>query len=338
MKKSTGIFLVLCLFAGLVFGHAFVSQAVAGPVEFKFAAFCPVHEETIKSWWRGMEMINQRFKGQVLFKLTGGPEVVPAFELHGATIKGVVDGCILPPSFYRGKLPDAEIADYSDGGWDEIVANGYLKDNREMHAKLGLFYLIDDHCGKGTGRTHFYIFLKKDAKSTADLAGRKIRVFPAISPFIKALGGNPVLMSPKDIYMALDRGVIDGFVDINVGIVDDYHYEEICKYFIPYGFYRTPLGVLINMKSWDRLSKDLQNKIAKYAETEVVGMWQKYFDQINPAETKKMIGAGIKPVQWSKEDAKKYLTTAYKAGWESVEKESPGFIKKYGPKYWLYYK
>jgi TRAP-type C4-dicarboxylate transport system substrate-binding protein len=326
------------LLALVMVGAFLTSQALAKPVKFRCVAFCPVHEKTVKQWWSGMEMINKKFEGKVLFELTGGPEVCPAFELHGATISGVVDVAFLPPSYYRGKLPDAEIADYTDSGWTEIVANGFLEDNRKMHAKLGLFYLIDSHVGIGEGRTYFYIFTNVDAKSPADLAGKKIRVFPAISPFIKALGANPILMSPKDIYIALERGVIDGFVDINVGIVDDYHYEEICKYFIPYGYYHTAVNTLVNMKAWNRISKDLQDQIVKYTETEVVKEWQKYFNSTNPEETQKIIDAGIKPLKFSQEDQRKYLTTAYKAAWESVEKESPGFIERYGSKYWLHYK
>ncbi len=338
MKKAMYQLLSVTFLATIVFAFAAAPQAVGQAVEFKCVSFSPVLEETVKSWWRGMEMINNKFKGQVSFKLLGGPEVVPPFELHGATINGVTDVAQLPPSFYRGKLPDAEIADYSDAEWPDMIRNGFLEDMRKMHEKLGLFYLIEDHPNQGVGRTYFYIFLKKDAKSIADLAGRRIRVFPAISPFIKALGANPVLMPPQDIYEALDKGVVDGFVDINVGIVDDYHYEKICKSFIPYGFYRSSLGILVNMKAWNRLSKDLQNQITKYTETDVVKMWQDYYDKTNPAETKKLIDAGIKPVQWSEAESKKYLTTAYKAGWESVEAQSPGFIERYGKKYWLHHK
>jgi TRAP-type C4-dicarboxylate transport system substrate-binding protein len=338
MKKAMYGLMAVALVATFVFAFAPMPQAAEKAVEFKCVAFAPVLEETVKSWWRGMEMINTKFKGQVNFKLLGGPEVVPAFELHGATMSGIVDVCLLPPSYYRGKLPDAEISDYTDGEWDEILSNGFLDDNRKLHEKLGLYYLIDDHPGKGVGKTSFYIFLKKDAPSPADLAGRRIRVFPAISPFMKALGANPVMMPPNDIYEALDKGVIDGFVDINVGIVDDYHYEAICKHFIPYGFYRTALGVLVNNKAWSRLSKDLQDQITKYTETEVVKMWQDYYNKTNPAETKKLIDAGIKPVQWSEAQKKQYLSTAYKAGWESVEAQSAGFIERYGKKYWLHNK
>lgn len=338
MKKAMYACLVALFVAGLMFGSTALSPAAANPVEFKCVAFCPVHELTVKQWWKGMEMINKKFKDEVLFKLLGGPEVVSAFELHGATIKGVVDVGFIPPSYYRGKLPEAEIADYTDSDWNEIVRKGFLEDNRKMHEKLGLFYLIDSHVGVGDGRTYFYIFTNVNAKTPGDLAGKKIRVFPAISPFMKALGANPILMSPKDIYIALERGVIDGFVDINVGIVDDYHYQEICKYFIPYGFYHTAVNTLINMKSWNRLSKDLQDRINVFTETEVVKMWQEYFNRTNPVETKKIIDAGIKPIKFSQEDARKYLTTAYSSAWESVEKESKGFIQKYGHKYWHHYK
>jgi len=285
-----------------------------------------------------MEMINKEFEGEVLFELLGGPEVVPAFEQHGACMSGVFDVAFLPPSYYRGKLPDAEIADYSDCSWDDLIAAGYLEDNRNIHAPLGLFYLIDSHPGKGEGQTSFYIFTNVEAETPWDMAGAKIRVFPAISPFITALGGDPILMSAGDIYTALDRGVIDGFVDINVGIVDDYHYEEICDYFIPYGFYRTPLSVMINMDSWNQLSKDLQDRIVAFTETTVVEEWQEYFNTMNPEETQKILDAGIMPLEFSQDDVDAYLATAYSAGWESVEKESPGFISKYGDKYWKYYR
>lgn len=338
MKGKLCVVLVSLVMGSILLGGSIFSYAAASPVKFRCVAFAPIHEITVEQWWSGMEMINKKFAGEVLFELTGGPEVIPSFELHGATISGVIDVGYIPPSYYRGKLPQAEIADYTDGEWTEIVKNGFIEDNRIMHERLGLFYLIDSHVGIGKGRTHFYIFTNVNARTLDDLAGKKIRVFPAISPFIRALGANPVLMSPKDIYIALERGVIDGFVDINIGITDDYHYQEICKYFIPYGFYHTAVNTLINMKAWNRLSKDLQKRITDFTETEVVKHWQAKFDRTNPVETKKIIDAGIKPVEWSPEDVKKYLTTAYTAGWESVEKEAPGFIKEYGDKYWLHYR
>ena len=92
------------------------------------------------------------------------------------------------------------------------------------------------------------------------------------------------------------------------------------------------------MTAWNRLSRDLQDQITQYVETDVVEMWQAYYNKSNPEETRKIIEAGIKPVQWTDAQVKQYLTTAYKAGWESVEKESPGFIEKYAKKYLLHYK
>lgn len=308
------------------------------PVKFKCVAFAPVHELAVQLWWDGIKRINEEFEGEVLFELAGGPEVVPPFELHGAVMGGIVDVAFLPPSYYRGKLPEAEIADYTDCSWPELMEIGFLDDMRKIHSELGLFYLIDPYVGSGEGRTHFYVFTNVNAKSPEELAGKKIRVFPAISPFIKSLGASPALMSPNDIYIALERGVIDGFVDVIIGIIDDYHYEEICDYFIPYGFYRTSVSTLVNQESWDRLTEDLQERILAFVETEVVQGWQDFFDRVNSAETQKVLDAGIKPLEWSREEIDTYLTTAYRSGWESVEKESPGFIEKYGDKYWRHYK
>ena len=63
----------------------------------------------------------------------------------------------------------------------------------------------------GTG-VLFQLFLNKPIKTVADLKGMKIRVSPTNVPFMKAVGANPVQMPPSDVYTAMERGVVDGYI------------------------------------------------------------------------------------------------------------------------------
>ena len=88
MNNKLYSFFVVAILASLMLGYAAVPHAEAGPVKFKCVAFAPVHEETIKSWWRGMEMINKKFKGEVVFEEDSeGDEL---YLLHKGTVEVII--------------------------------------------------------------------------------------------------------------------------------------------------------------------------------------------------------------------------------------------------------
>ncbi|SFJ67245.1 TRAP transporter substrate-binding protein [Celeribacter neptunius] len=96
-------------------------------------------------------------------------------------------------------------------------------------------------------------------ESVEDIAGLKIRLQPNETHLatFRALGANPVAMDVKELYSALEQGVIDGqenpFAIINVA-----GYAEVQKYVSNTGHFFDFISVISNKKWFDGLDADTQ--------------------------------------------------------------------------------
>ena len=81
----------------------------------------------------------------------------------------------------------------------------------------------------------------------------------------KALGFTPVAMSPGEVYLALNKGVIDGaFADFE--ILTSRRIYEVTRY-IPTNLYmnHTPFYRIMNQGVWDDLPEDIRNVFEKFS-------------------------------------------------------------------------
>jgi tripartite ATP-independent transporter DctP family solute receptor len=96
-------------------------------------------------------------------------------------------------------------------------------------------------------------------ETVEDIAGLKIRLQPNETHLatFRALGANPVAMDVKELYSALEQGVIDGqenpFAIINVA-----GYAEVQKYVSNTGHFFDFISVVGNKKWYDGLDADTQ--------------------------------------------------------------------------------
>lgn len=118
----------------------------------------------------------------------------------------------------------------------------------------------------GTPACNF--FFNSDVRTAADFKGQKIRAAdPTILEFIEALGGTPVSMPGPDVFMALDRGTLDG---ATTGYEFAYaqKWYEITKYVSVTGMYGGCNEDLMNRDTWNSLPADVQlgveQAIARY--------------------------------------------------------------------------
>jgi TRAP-type C4-dicarboxylate transport system substrate-binding protein len=73
----------------------------------------------------------------------------------------------------------------------------------------------------------------------------------------KALGMSPVSMSPGDVYLALEKGVIDGAMATNE-IAVSRRFVDVAKYFNEIEICHTPFYVIMNQQKWDSLPADVK--------------------------------------------------------------------------------
>ncbi|MGB0629714.1 MAG: TRAP transporter substrate-binding protein [Alphaproteobacteria bacterium] len=104
----------------------------------------------------------------------------------------------------------------------------------------------------------------KAIKSVADLKGLKLRTPSQMSArSIRALGAVPVPMPITKLYNALARGTVDGVL-VSPTVLHTFKIKEVTRYFasgIPFG--SSPMFIVMNKSSWNKLSpahKDIINK------------------------------------------------------------------------------
>lgn len=322
-KKSLrllgGMILVLLL---AVIPHM-TAYAQSKPIKFKAVTFLPKGNPTVANFKKMAEGFNERFKGRVLIDWRGGPEVIPAFQLHESVRSGMIDMVATSSSYYVSVLPVSHVIMFSNKNHKEIRESGFFDTFTELHKKVGLIYLGEIAYG-----LPFHIFVNEPIKRPKDLAGKKIRVFPAISPIVTALGAVPVMMPMPEIYTAMERGVVDGFAMTTTGFVKAFAWHEVTKYMINPPFYRGSVSLLVNPKRWNQLPASLQDEIIKWKYDEFDPAQGKVYAKFGDAQTKLVTKSGVKVIEFSPEDAKAYSKLAYDAAWEKALKKAPEIAPK----------
>ncbi|MFH1491392.1 MAG: TRAP transporter substrate-binding protein, partial [Pseudomonadota bacterium] len=100
---------------------------------------------------------------------------------------------------------------------------------------------------------------KKEIKTVEDLKGLKVWA-PGRQPVqtAKALGMTPVSLAPGEVYLALDKGVIDAaWADFEILVSRRFY--EVTKYQVTNLYLNhTPFYVIMNQGVWDRLPQDVK--------------------------------------------------------------------------------
>ncbi|MBP1749114.1 MAG: C4-dicarboxylate transporter substrate-binding protein [Deltaproteobacteria bacterium] len=258
------------------------------------------------------------------FLFIGGPEAIPPFEQIEAVRRGVVDLALLPGAYFVPQLPEADAMKLSRHTPMEERKNGIFAFYRElMEKQLNVVYL-----GKIAGGVSYNIYLKRPINKP-DFGGLKIRVTPIYEPFVKALGGVSVTTAPGEVYVALERAIVDGFGWPSIGI-HEMGWQEVVRYIIEPGFYQTDVCVLMNKKKWESLPAAEQKHISgamERAERESYELSRKMAQQ----ERQLLADKGIKVIEFRDAQRQFYLDTAYRSGWKKIVAKNPrtgAYLKK----------
>jgi len=102
---------------------------------------------------------------------------------------------------------------------------------------------------------------KKQVKTMEDLKGLKLRVLAGPSTdACKALGAVPTFIGMPDVYVALQKGVIDG-MGIPLGVLEIFNLYEVVKYWTHVPFSTAYITVSMSKKKWNSLPADIQKAI-----------------------------------------------------------------------------
>lgn len=188
-----------------------------------------------------------------------------------------------------------------------------------------------------------WLHSKKPIIKVTDIKGLKIRSTGAFTDAVKLLGAEPIAMPMGEAYLAAQKGLIDSLIS-PPETLETWKHHEIFDYsvFLP-TVYSHFQYLVMNLKKWDSLPKDLQNAfdaVAKDAVKEAGQIWQfhnqkgidfakaqrggHHFSHFSDSEVAKLLET-IKPIRDS------YIEELNKRGLpgETIVKTAATIMEKY---------
>lgn len=298
-----------------------IGHAAAEKITIKAITAWPKTVFEVQNFMKFLDIVKaevaKKCPGEFEIKYVGGPEVMPNREQVEAVRNGVVDMVFTTAGYYVSVMPEVDALNLSKmTPWEERKAgvNRYL--NTLHNEKVNCFYL--GHMGPGIP---FTLYLTKPIKTVADLKGEKIRCSPTNIPFLKKIGAQPEVIPPPDVYTALERGVVTGVI-WPAGLIRDWGWDKVVKYIVDPSFYKPVNVVLINLNTWKKLPKKVQQLLMeaeKQAEHYAV---ERGKDRVKK-DTEAMVKAGIKFIKLSPNDSKQFLNDADSSLWDAILKKAP---------------
>ena len=318
MKRTVSLTIGLFLILGFM-----ITKAQSQPIVLKAVTAFPKNHLNNDPVPIFVDKVNKRCEGKLKIDWVGGPEVIKSFDQVLAVKSGTIDMILYYPYGYmKPVMPEAWAKGLTElAEWEERKSGAFDLWCEIFEKRVNSKYL---------GRLHnllpFKVFCNKKIEKVDDFKGMKIRVMPLYIPFMKALGATPVTISPDEIYTSMERGVVDGFMWPNVGVIS-WGLQEVTKYVINPGVFQMEPATMINMEKWKKIPKDVQGLLDEIMQDMeyIASMRNALIEAKEDAVRKK---AGMKTLELPPGEAEKFVKTCYDKTWEFVIQSAP----EYGPK------
>lgn len=291
---------------------AFAAPAFADLVKINAVTLAPRAVYITQPFAQFVEELNEKFAGEIEIAWRGGPEVMPPFGQAEGVRNGAMGMTYTSPSYYQGLVPTSGTMNLSFLNYEEIAATNYHERMTELHAERDLAFIGEIPATQ----LNFQIYMRDEIASLEDLKGLRIRVFPTLLPLVQALGAEPIVMGMGEIYTALERGTIDGFMQGPLGQAEQF--GGLVRTVIQPGVYRAGFPVLMNMDLFNKMSPDLQQRFVTFLREDFAPRMDNIWAEDIATEAAAMKAAGFSFLVLPKEEADRYEDMAMDAAWATI--------------------
>jgi len=230
------------------------SSSGAEPLQARVHSQMPADHFVTKSVDLFIEEATKLSNGSIKFIHYPSQQLYQDKDIPNVLPKGAVEFAQLNGSMFVGKIPENGLASlpavfdnldhfyryFMMTPFREVLDHAYQKNN--MCILSSLLY-SPDNC----------ILSTKSITKIDDLRGKKIRTWGKIlSIILDSWGASGVVMSSSDVYMAMERGTIDG-VFSGLTSFSARKWQEVAKHVNEIeGFLAAPFTLAVNMDFWKK--------------------------------------------------------------------------------------
>ncbi len=238
-----------------------------GEPEFylRWAQFATAVLEDSQPQIKMAENVYERTQGRCKIELFWSDSLVPMFEALDAVRLGSAEMATFPfgpfggldPRFASSELPlyyntiEAQIQAQAA----LMPAYSHLFEERFNQKAIQVRSILP--LGPGSA--------KKPLRAVADWNGVLTQtISPAMTAFVEKLGATGAPASPLDVYELLQKGTVDATVQ-SLGKYVEAKLWEVCDYFTNCLFISASAATTVNLDTWNKLPKDIQDIILEEA-------------------------------------------------------------------------
>lgn len=297
----------LCLAAG---------AASAQEVQLSALNFLPNNSSFGIPFADWVEDANKAGAGIVKITIRPAGSISP-FQMGNAVKTGVVDMAALPPTFYQNLLPIGDSIKLTRLSAAEMRKNGTFDFLDKLHQEKVNAHLLD----MSGFSVQFHLYLRNKKIETPDLKGMKIRTTPVYRAFFRALGADLIQTAPGDVFIALERGTIDGYGWPSWDLKTP-GWDKHTKYRVDPGFYSVANATIINLDKWKALTDKQRQFLTQHA-LKFEAEYDKRYAPKTAAYLKEQKDAGVEVIELKGKIAEDYVKQAYEAGWAEATQLDP---------------
>jgi TRAP-type mannitol/chloroaromatic compound transport system substrate-binding protein len=279
MKKALSILITLMLAVVFICGTAHAKREKFGedprPKEAKRISFKTSDEKIrwkmVMPWSKGLlfydiashfaDSVRLASAGRLDIKPFSAGELVPAMQSFDAVSTGAAEVGHDWPGYWKGKNEAFVALASVPFGLDAELYNIWLYERggvemmQEIYGQFNLFALPGGQCGQEMGLSS-----NKRATSMADFKGMRIRTPGWFMDIMNNLGASVSPLPGGEVYLALERGVIDAAEFSSPAINYPMGFDDVTKYVIQPGVHQPGIqcALFFNKDAYEKLPEDLK--------------------------------------------------------------------------------
>lgn len=259
----------MCRRAVLAIGFAAAMSAANGTgivwakTEFRLSNQLPPSHHISKGLVFFAGKVKEYSKGAVEVKIFDSAQLFKDTEIVEGLQEGLVEAGLVPVNKWSGMIPAADVFEMP------FIYKDLSSVKKFIDAGAG--ELLDKEFQKRAVKTLFWVDYgyiqffnnKRPLTKPDDFKGLKMRTFSSgDADTLKVLGAAPTVMSSSEMYMALQRGAVDGATTGMPAAVSR-KVHEVQKFMTEANYTTAQFVVQANQKWWEKLPQDQREAILR---------------------------------------------------------------------------